>query len=140
MQLTTYLNFGGTCEEAFQFYGQHLGGKVTFLTRQGETPGGSKAKPEWRDKVLHAQMTLGGTTLLGADVDPERYQPMRSAYLTLTLQSSAEAERVYGVLSDGGEVFMPIAESFFAHRFAMLRDRFGINWMLLHPKEQSASA
>ena len=140
MQLTTYLNFGGNCEEAFQFYEQHLGGKVTFLMRHGETPGGSPAKPEWREKVLHAQMTLGGTTLLGADVDPGRFQPMRSAYLTLTVQSSPEADRVYGLLSDGGEVFMPIAESFFAHRFAMLRDRFGVNWMVLHPKEQNQGA
>ena len=140
MQLTTYLNFGGNCEEAFRFYEQYLGGKVTFLMRHGEMPDGSDAKPEWRDKVLHAQMTLGGTTLLGADVDPGRFQPMRSAYLTLTVQSSPEADRVYGLLSDGGEVFMPIAESFFAHRFAMLRDRIGVNWMLLHPKEQPASA
>ena len=137
MQLTTYLNFGGNCEEAFTFYEQHLGGKVNFLMRHGEMPGsGGEVKPDWREKVLHAQMSLGGTTLLGADVDPGRFQPMRSAYLTLTLQSTPEADRVYGLLSEGGEVFMPIAESFFAHRFAMLRDRFGVNWMLLHPKEQ----
>jgi PhnB protein len=140
MELTTYLNFGGNCEEAFRFYEQHLGGKVGFLMRHGEMPGGGDVKPEWRNKVLHEQMELGGTTLLGADVDPGRFQPMRSAYLTLTLQSSAEADRVYALLSEGGEVFMPIAESFFAHRFAMLRDRFGVNWMLLHPKEQGASA
>jgi len=140
MQLTTYLNFGGNCESAFRFYEQHLGGKVGFLMRHGEMPGGGDVKPEWRDKVLHEQMELGGTTLLGADVDPARFQPMRSAYLTLTLQSSAEADRVYALLSEGGEVFMPIAESFFAHRFAMLRDRFGVNWMLIHPKEQGASA
>src|SRR5688572_5892399 len=106
VQLTTYLNFGGECEEAFQFYEKHLGGKLTFLMRHGEMPGrgeakpGGEAKPEWRDKVLHAQMALGGTILLGADVDPGRYQPMRSAYLTLTVETSAEAERVYGLLSD----------------------------------------
>ena len=137
MQLTTYLNFGGNCEEAFKFYEKHLGGTVNFLMRHGEMPGGGgEVKPDWREKVLHAQMSLGGTTLLGADVDPGRFQPMRSAYLTLTLQTTPEADRVYGLLSEGGEVFMPIAESFFAHRFAMLRDRFGVNWMLLHPKEQ----
>ena len=135
MQLNTYLNFGGECEEAFRFYEQHLGGKVTMLMRHGEMPGGSPAGPAWRDKVLHARMTLGGTDLLGADVDHVRFQPMRSAYLTLTVDSNSEAERVYGVLSESGEVFMAMSESFFAHRFAMLRDRFGTNWMLLHPKQ-----
>ena len=136
MQLTTYLNYGGNCEEAFRFYEQHLGGKITFLMRHGETPGASPAPPGWADKVLHASMTLGGTELLGADVDPKRFQPMRSAYLTLTFDNSAEADRVFGLFADGGEIFMPMAETFFAHRFAMLRDRFGTSWMLLHPKEQ----
>ena len=135
VQLTTYLNFGGNCEAAFTFYQAHLGGKITFLMRHGDAPAGSPPRPEWKDKVLHASMALGGTTLLGADVDPQRFQPMRSAYLTLTLDSSEETDRVYDLLTDGGEVFMPKAETFFAHRFAMLRDRFGTSWMLLHPKQ-----
>ena len=105
--------------------------------RHGEMPG-SPAPAGWADKVLHARMTLGGTDLMGADVDPGRFQPMRSAYLTLRFDSSAEADRAYGLLSQGGEVFMPMSETFFAHRFAMLRDRFGINWMLLHEKPQQA--
>jgi PhnB protein len=134
VKLTTYLNYGGNCEEAFKFYEQHLGGKITFLMRHGETPDGSPAPEHWKDKVLHAAMSLGGTSLLGADVDPGRFQPMRSAYLTLTFDSTLETERVYALLAEGGEIFMPIAESFFAHRFAMLRDRFGTSWMLLHPK------
>jgi PhnB protein len=134
MQLTTYLNFGGNCEEAFRFYEQHLGGTIDYLMRHGETPGGSPARDDWKDKVLHAQMSLGGTSLLGADVDPDRFQPMRSAYLTLTFDDSAEADRVYALFTDGGEIFMPMNETFFAHRFAMLRDRFGTSWMLLHPK------
>ena len=139
MQLTTYLNYGGNCEEAFRFYEQHLGGKIQFLQRHGEMPAGEGNKiPNWGDKVLHAQLALGGTTLLGADVPSPPFQPMRSAYLTLTFDNTPETERVYKVLSEGGEIFMPIAESFFAHRFAMLRDRFGTSWMLLHPKPQQA--
>jgi PhnB protein len=134
MQLTTYLNFGGNCEDAFRFYEQQLGGTINFLMRHGDTPGGSPAAENWKDKVLHVSMSLGGTSLLGADVDPGRFQPMRSAYLTLTFDNTPETERVYQLLSDGGQVFMPIDESFFAHRFAMLRDRFGTSWMLLHPK------
>ena len=72
--------------------------------------------------------------LLAADVPPERFQPMRSAYLSLSLDSNEEAERVYSLLVEGGEIFMKMEETFFAHRFAMLRDRFGTSWMLLHER------
>lgn len=134
MKLTTYLNFGGNCEEAFKFYEQHLGGRINFLMRHREVPGGSPAPDHWKEKVLHADLALGGTSLLGADVSPDRFQPMRSAYMTLTFDTSAEADRVYELLKEGGDIFMPMDETFFAHRFAMLRDRFGVSWMLLHPK------
>ena len=134
MQLHTYLNYGGNCEQAFKFYEQHLGGKITMLMRHGESPEPGPTPPDWKDKVLHARMNLGGTELLGADVPKDRFQPMRSAYLTLTLGSNEEAEKVYALLTEGGEIFMKMEESFFAHRFAMLRDRFGTSWMLLHPK------
>lgn len=138
MQLHTYLNYGGNCEQAFRFYEQHLGGKLTFLMRHGEAPNPSPAPPEWKDKVLHAHMELGGTELMGADIPPDRFQPMRSAYLSLTVASDQEAERVYALLSDGGQIFMPMEETFFASRFAMLRDRFGTSWMILHPRPQAA--
>jgi PhnB protein len=106
------------------------------MMRHGEQPGQPNPDPELKG-ILHAQMDLGGTQLLGADVQPSRFQPMRSAYLTLTVESTNEAERIYQLLAKDGELFMPMAETFFAHRFAMLRDRFGTSWMLLHPKPQS---
>jgi PhnB protein len=137
MQLHTYLNYGGNCEQAFRFYEQHLGGKITMLMRHGEQPTPSEAPPDWNGKVLHARMSLGGTELLGADIPG--YQPMRSAYLSLTLGSAEEAERIYAVLSDGGQLFMPIQETFFASRFAMLRDKFGTSWLLINPKAQGPS-
>jgi PhnB protein len=138
VQLHTYLNYGGNCEQAFRFYEQHLGGKITALMRHGEQPTPTDLPPEWNGKVLHARMDLAGTELLGADIPG--YQPMRSAYLSLTTSSDEEAERIYGLLSDGGQLFMPMQETFFASRFAMLRDKFGTSWMLLHPSSQSASA
>ena len=135
MQLDIYLNYGGNCEQAFKFYEQHLGGKITMMMRHGEQPGPGQVPPEWNGKILHAHMSLGGTELLGADVPT--FQPMRSAYLSLTVDSIQEAERVYALLTEGGEIFMKMEETFFAHRFAMCRDRFGTSWMLLHPKPMS---
>jgi PhnB protein len=134
MQLHTYLNYGGNCAEAFRFYEQHLGGRITMMMTHGQNPGPSQVPPDWKDAVLHARMDLGGTELLGADIPA--YEPMRSAYLSLTLDSTEEAERVYALLSDNGQIFMPMQETFFAFRFAMLRDRFGTSWMLLHPRPQ----
>ena len=134
MQLHTYLNYGGNCELAFKFYEQHLNGKITMLMRHADGPGASSMPPDWGEKVLHARMTLGGTELMAADIPPERFQPMRSAYLSLTLGSDEEAERVFAQLAEGGEVFMPMQTTFFATRFAMLRDRFGTSWMLMRPR------
>ncbi len=134
MKLYTYLNYGGNCRQAFEFYEKELGGRITMLTTHGEQPQGSDVPANWKEAVLHARLELGGTEVLGADVPPGRFQPMRSAYLTLILDSNAEAERVYALLTDGGEVFMKMEETFFAHRFGMLRDRFGTSWMLLHER------
>jgi PhnB protein len=137
MQLHTYLNYGGNCEQAFRFYEEHLGGKITMMMKHGEQPNPANVPPGWKDAVLHARMDLGGTELLGADIPPDRFQPIRSAYLSLTVSSTDEAERIYALLSEGGEIFMPMEETFFAFRFAMLRDRFGTSWMLLHPRPRT---
>jgi PhnB protein len=129
MRLDIYVNYRGRCEEAFRFYEQHLGGKVSQLVRHADVPN-PNIPPDWKDKILHAHIVIGGTTLMGADIPTA--EPMRSAYLTLTLDTEADAERVYGVLTDGGEIFMKMEKTHFANRFAMLRDRFGASWMLLH--------
>lgn len=134
MKLYTYLNYGGNCRQAFEFYAEHLGGEITMITTHGEQPDPSKVPPDWKNAVLHARIEMGDTVLLGADIPPERFKPMRSAYLTLVVDSTDEAERIYALLSEGGEIFMRMEETFYAHRFAMLRDRFGTSWMLLHEK------
>ena len=135
MKLYTYLNYGGNCRQAFEFYEEHLGGKIRFVTTHGEQPDNTAVPPEWKNAVLHARMELGETILLGADIPPDRFKPMRSAYLTLIVDSIGEAELIYALLSEGGEIFMPMEETFFARRFAMLRDRFGTSWMLLDERE-----
>lgn len=129
MTLTTYVNFKGTCAEAFQFYAQHLGGTVLTMIRHGQSPVAGNIGADWQDKVLNASMALGGTTLMGADVPTA--EPMRSAYLTITFDTVAEAQKAYEALSADGEIFMPMRTEFFAEAFAMLRDRFGVNWMVL---------
>ena len=134
MKLNTYLNFGGNCAEAFRYYEQNLGGKITMIMNHGQAPGPAQGDPAWAGKVLHARIELGGTALFGADIPSPPFEPVRSAYLSLSLDSIEEAERVYAVLSEGGKVAMPMAETFFAHRFAMLRDKFGVLWMLLNEK------
>jgi PhnB protein len=134
MRLNTYLNFGGNCEQAFRFYEQHLGGEITMLMRRAEQPDQPVTWPGWEESVQYASMRIGETDLMGADVAPQRFQPMRSVYLSLTVDSADEAERVYSLLADGGDVFMAMEETFFAARFGMLRDKFGTSWMVLASK------
>lgn len=136
MQLNTYVNFAGKCAEAFRYYEKHVGGKIGMMMTHGEAPDQSQVKPELKDAVLHAKISIGDTELMGADIP--HAQPMRSAYLSLSVQTDAEAERLFAALSDGGEVFMPMQETFFATRFAQLRDRYGINWMILHERPMPA--
>ena len=128
-KLDVYINFKGNCEEAFRFYEQHLGGRIAMMMKHREQPN-PQLPAEWADKILHAQLELGaGAVLLGADIP--NAEPMRSAYASLTLDTVEEAERVYAVLAEGGQIFMKMAATFFSPRFAMLRDRFGTSWMLL---------
>jgi PhnB protein len=129
MRLDVYVNYRGRCEEAFRLYEAHLGGKIDQLVRHADQPNPNLPQ-DWKDKILHAHIVIGSTVLMGADIPTA--EPMRSAYLTLTLDTETEAERVYGVLADGGEIFMKMEKTHFANRFAMLRDRFGASWMLLH--------
>ncbi|MCC6991967.1 MAG: VOC family protein [Acidobacteria bacterium] len=138
MTLTTYVNFAGRCAEAFRYYETHLGARIMFVMTHAESPAAGGLPPAWRDAVLHARLSLGGTELSGADIP--NAAPMRSAYLTLAATSDSEAERVYGALADGGRELMPLAETFFASRFGQVQDRFGINWMTLHERPRPAGA
>jgi PhnB protein len=138
MRVNTYLNYGGNCAEAFKFYEEHLGGKIGMMMKHGEMPDPSKVLPEWKDAILYATITIGDALLMASDVPPDRWKPMRSAYLALNLASDADAERMFALLAKGGEVFMPLQETFFASRFAQLRDRFGTSWMIIHERPMGA--
>lgn len=130
MKLDVYLNFAGNCQEAFRFYEQHLGGRITMMMTHGQGPNAAALPPEQTTAILHARIEIGNTVVMGADIP--KSEPMRSAYLTLTADSEKDAERLYAVLSEHGQIFMKMEKTFFANRFAMLRDRFGTSWMLLH--------
>jgi PhnB protein len=131
MKLYTQLNFGGNCEEAFRFYEKHLGGEITMIMKQNQAPGAPSGAG---DAVIHARMNLGETVLIANDVPPATFQKMRSVYLYLAVDSVDEAERVYKLLGADGEIFMHMAETFYATRFAMLRDRFGVSWSIIHER------
>jgi PhnB protein len=132
MRLVIYLNYRGNCEEAFAFYEKHLGGRITGIVRHREQPNPT-LPADWGETIVHARLEIGETVLMGADIP--QAEPMRSAYLSLSLDREEEADRVYALLSDGGEIFMKMEETPFANRFAMLRDKFGTSWMLLHQPE-----
>jgi PhnB protein len=134
MKLRTFLNYGGNCEQALRFYEQHLGGKITMMMTQGQQPNANNVPADQKNAILHARMNLGDAEIMASDVPAERFQPMRSVYLSLMVDSIDEAERIYALLSDGGQIFMPMEETFFAFRFAMLRDKFGTSWMILHER------
>lgn len=128
MQLYIYINYPGHCEKAFRFYEQHLNGKIVMMMPHEHAP--AHFPKEWERPIMHAIIEIGNTLVRGADVP--NAEPMRSAYLTLRLDTAEEAERVYNLLAADGEIFMKMEKTFFANRFAMLRDKFGTSWMLMN--------
>jgi PhnB protein len=132
MKMNTYVNFAGKCKEALQFYEKHLGGKILMMMTFDQMPEPKTIPPGLEKGVLHARIIIGDTPLMASD--GPHVEPMRSAYLSLSVDSNEEAERIYKALTDGGEVFMKMEETFFAHRFGQFRDKFGINWMVIHEK------
>ena len=130
MELNPYLLFNGNCEAAFKFYEQHLGGKIETIHTYGGSPMEKHFPTEWRDKVMHARMSAGKTVLMGSDAHEGQYQLPQGFSVSLNLKDVAEADRVFQALSTNGTVQMPIQQTFWAKRFAMLTDSFGIPWMI----------
>lgn len=128
LKLDFYINYLGVCEDAFRFYEQHLGGKIISMMPHQQAP--ANFPKDWKNPILHAIVEIGGTLVRGADIPGA--EPMRSSYLTLRIETPEKAEQIYNLLSKDGEIFMKMEKTFFANRFAMLRDKFGTSWMLLN--------
>ena len=130
MQMTPYLSFNGQCEEAFKFYEQCLGGQLGTIFRYAETPLAARVPDDWQDKVMHSSLRLGDQMLMGGDLAPDRYVEPKGFQLSLQIASMAEAERVFHALAEGGQVVLPLEKTFWAARFGMVVDRFGIPWLV----------
>ena len=131
MKLHTQLNFGGNCEVAFRFYEEHLDGKISMMMNQSQAP----SAPSGAGKaIIHARMNIGDTVLIANDVPPSVFKKIRSVYIYLSADSAQEAERVHNLLAEGGEIYMPMEETFYATRFSQLRDRFGVSWSIIHER------
>ena len=130
MQMNPYLNFKGDCEAAFQFYERCLGAKLGPIFRYAGSPMAGEVPVAFREKIMHGSVTVGDQVLMGADVLPERYEVPKGFSLSLQIKSAEEAERVFRELGEGGEAVMPLAKTFWAERFGVLVDRFGIRWLI----------
>jgi PhnB protein len=130
MELNPYLNFNGRCEAAFKFYEKCLGGKIIMMMTHGQSPMADQTPADWRDKIMHARMTVGDRVLMGSDAPPEHYQKPQGFSVSLSVTDPADAERKFNALAQNGTVQMPLQQTFWAVRFGVLTDQFGIPWMI----------
>ena len=130
MQVNPYLSFNGQCEAAFKAYEQCLGGQIGPIFRYAGSPMDYQVPTDWQDKVMHGSITVGGQVLMGGDVAPDRYEALTGFSLSIQIASATDAERIFHELSKDGRVTMPLEKTFWAERFGMVVDRFGIPWMI----------
>jgi PhnB protein len=130
MQMNPYLSFKGDCEAAFELYASCLGGELGPIFRYVGTPMASQVPADWSDKIMHGSLKVGDQVLMGGDVAPEQYEEPKGFSMSLHINSAAEAERVFHELARDGRVVMPLEKTFWAARFGMVVDRFGIQWLI----------
>ena len=129
MQINPYLNFDGSCREAFEFYAATLGGTIDGMMTYGDSPAREQSPPELHDRVMHAKLTARGAVLMGSDGPAHMQERPQGFWVTINLDDADEGGRIFGALSDGGRVVMPYAPSFWGV-FGMAVDRYGIPWMV----------
>ena len=128
-----YLFFGGRCEEALEFYREAVGAEVVMLMRYKESPEPQApgTMPEcFEEKIMHASFRIGQTTVMASDGMCDGKPNFEGFSLSITVPDEAEADRVFAALGEGGLVTMPLARTFWARKFGMLEDRFGVGWMV----------
>ena len=130
MQIQPYLFFDGRCDEAIEFYRRVLGAEVTMLMRFKESPDPGSVPAGGEDKVMHANLRIGESTVLTSDGHGLGQPSFQGFALSVTADDEAQVERIYAGLADGGQVQMPLAKTFFSARFGMVADRFGVSWMV----------
>jgi len=130
MQLNPYLTFNGNCEQAFKFYAEVLGGKIEMMRDHSDTPMADQVPPDWRKKIVHARMTIGGKVLMGSDAPPKNYAVPQGVSVSIAPATPEEAERIFHGLAEQGKVGMPFQKTFWSAGFGMVVDRFGISWMV----------
>jgi PhnB protein len=124
------LSFDGQCQAALEFYERCLGGKIVYLMTYAQSPMAAEVPPEWGRKIYHATLSFGDQTLGAADAPPGSYRSPQGISLTLDIDAPAEADRLFEILSEKGTVQMPMQETFWARRFAVVTDQFGTPWMI----------
>jgi PhnB protein len=129
-ELTMYLSFDGNCEEAFKFYEKVLSGKLQMMMRFGDAPPEVPRTPETANRIMHARLKVGAYQLMGGDSPQPHSSKPQGFCANIMVDTPNEAERIFRELSDGGKVKMPIGETFWAPRFGMLTDKYGIPWMV----------
>jgi PhnB protein len=135
MRIDPYLYFDGTCADAFMAYAAVLGGEPVLMP-YSDAPPVSDSAPSAPDRIMYGHLAIGDQFLMASDVPPGTPLPAAPhTFVNLGVDSDAEAERIFAALSDGGEVRTPMAETFFAHRFGMVVDRFGTGWMVMRSKQ-----
>jgi PhnB protein len=130
MQMNPYLSFNGDCEAAFRFYEQCLDARVGEIFRYAGTPMGGQVPADWQSKVMHASLKIGDQVLMAGDVPPGRYEKPGGFSLSLQIKSTEEAERIFSHLATDATVLVPLEKTFWADRFGMVIDRFGVPWMI----------
>ncbi len=136
MEVQPYLNFDGSCEEAIEFYRGALGAEVIMLVRNKENPEPPPPNvipPEAADKILHVSLRIGDSTVMASDGMCQGKPGFNGVTLSLSAADEADAGRLFAALSDGGQVRMPLAKTFFSPAFGMVNDRFGVPWMVIVP-------
>jgi PhnB protein len=136
MTINTYVHFNGNCEEALNFYAKALGMKIAFMLRYSEAPAGNECGKELGAKIMHGRIVSGNNVIMASDCPPDRYEKPAGFGISVNVETPAEADKYFSALSDKATIVMPIGETFWAQRFGMLVDKFGVSWMVNCEKKQ----